>query len=77
MGLPAVLSARRLGAEQIVLTGRHRDRTALEREFGALFGRYLTLSGGPAPVRAYIDELLGRMSLSAFTIHGCPFPVTP
>ena len=26
--------------------------------FGSLFGRNITLTGGPAPVRAYIEELL-------------------
>jgi threonine dehydrogenase-like Zn-dependent dehydrogenase len=26
--------------------------------FASLFGRNITLTGGPAPVRAYIDELL-------------------
>ncbi len=31
----AVLAARRLGAEQIILMGRHKDRTDLGREFGA------------------------------------------
>jgi threonine dehydrogenase-like Zn-dependent dehydrogenase len=35
VGLLAVLAARRLGAEQIVLMGRHRARTDLGREFGA------------------------------------------
>ena len=35
VGLCAVLAARRLGAEQIVLMGRHTDRTDLGREFGA------------------------------------------
>lgn len=35
VGLLAVLSARQLGAEQIVLMGRHQDRTDLGREFGA------------------------------------------
>ncbi|MEV5508084.1 zinc-binding dehydrogenase [Streptomyces orinoci] len=35
VGLCAVLAARRLGAERIVLMGRHRQRTALGREFGA------------------------------------------
>ncbi|MFF2383355.1 zinc-binding dehydrogenase [Streptomyces sp. NPDC058108] len=35
VGLMAVLSARRLGAEQIILMGRHRGRTDLGREFGA------------------------------------------
>ncbi|MBI4941785.1 MAG: alcohol dehydrogenase catalytic domain-containing protein [Actinobacteria bacterium] len=124
VGLMAVLSARRLGAERIVLMGRHSARTDLGREFGAtdvvakrgeagiaavqdltdggspvvleavghlpayeqavgvvraggviakvgvpqyeqapvgfgsLFGRNVTLTGGPAPVRAYIEDLL-------------------
>lgn len=125
VGLMAVLCAKRLGAERIILMGRHRARTDLGREFGAteaiaergiegiekvrdltggrgahkvleavgyldayeqalgiaraggtisrvgvpqyvqgpvgrdaLWGRNLTLTGGPAPVRAYIDELL-------------------
>jgi threonine dehydrogenase-like Zn-dependent dehydrogenase len=125
VGLSAVLAAKRLGAERIVLMGRHQDRTDLGREFGAtdvvpergdegiaavreltggngthtvlecvghrpayemaygvvraggvisrvgvpqyeeapigfgsLFGRNITLTGGPAPVRAYIEELL-------------------
>ena len=125
VGLSAVLAAQRLGAERIVLMGRHEDRTDLGREFGAtdvvaergeegiaavreltggdgtqtvlecvgylsayemacgvvrpggvisrvgvpqyeeapigfgsLFGGNVTLTGGPAPVRAYIEELL-------------------
>ncbi|MEV6113356.1 alcohol dehydrogenase catalytic domain-containing protein [Streptomyces sp. NPDC052109] len=124
VGLLAVLAAKRLGAEQIVLTGRHTARTDLGRAFGAtdvvaergaegiekvreligggspivleavghrpayeqaygvvrpsgtisrvgapqyeeapigfgsLFGHDVTLTGGPAPARAYIDELL-------------------
>lgn len=125
VGLMAVLSAKRLGAERIILMGRHAARTDLGREFGAtevvpergeegiarvrdltggdgthtvleavghrdaydtavgviraggvisrvgvpqyeeapvgfasLFGPNITLVGGPAPVRAYIDELL-------------------
>ncbi|SDF08189.1 Threonine dehydrogenase [Blastococcus fimeti] len=124
VGLLAVLSAKRLGAEQIVLMGRHRARTDLGREFGAtdvvaergeegiakvleltggrgtsavlecvghlpayeqalavvraggvisrvgvpqydqgpvgfdLFGRNLTLTGGPGAQRSYIEELL-------------------
>jgi threonine dehydrogenase-like Zn-dependent dehydrogenase len=124
VGLLAVLSARQLGAEQIVLMGRHKQRTDLGREFGAtdivaergeegvstvrdltgggsqivleavghlpayqqavgiirpggvisrvgvpqyeeapvgfgsLFGPNITLTGGPAPVRAYIEHLL-------------------
>jgi len=35
VGLLAVLSAKRLGAEQIILLGRHEARTELGREFGA------------------------------------------
>lgn len=35
VGLLAVLSAKRLGAEQIILMGRHPARTELGREFGA------------------------------------------
>ena len=35
VGLSAVLSATRLGAERIILMGRHKDRTDLGREFGA------------------------------------------
>ncbi|AEV84499.1 IMP dehydrogenase [Actinoplanes sp. SE50] len=124
VGLLAVLSAKQLGAGQIVLMGRHKARTDLGVEFGAtdvvaergeegiakvreltgggalkvleavghrpaydqavgivraggvisrvgvpqydeapvgrasLFGRNITLNGGPAPVRAYVDELL-------------------
>jgi threonine dehydrogenase-like Zn-dependent dehydrogenase len=124
VGLLAVLSARQLGAERIVLMGRHQARTDLGRAFGAtdvvadrgeegiatvrdltdggspvvleavghrpayeqavgvvrpggvisrvgvpqyeeapvgfgsLFGGNITLTGGPAPVRAYIERLL-------------------
>lgn len=125
VGLLAVLSARQLGAERIILMGRHKVRTDLGREFGAtdvvaergqegiarvreltgghgthvvieavgyreaydtafgvvrpggvisrvgvpqyeeapigfgsLFGPNVTLTGGPAPVRAYIERLL-------------------
>ncbi|MFF2487269.1 alcohol dehydrogenase catalytic domain-containing protein [Microbacterium sp. NPDC058062] len=125
VGLLGVLSAKRLGAEQIILMGRHRVRTDLGREFGAtdvvsargeegiaqvreltgghgthvvleavgymsayeqalgvvrrggvisrvgvpqyedapigfasLFRHNIRLAGGPAPVRAYIDELM-------------------
>src|SRR6266536_2011582 len=35
VGLSAVLAAKRLGAERILLMGRHTDRTDLGREFGA------------------------------------------
>jgi threonine dehydrogenase-like Zn-dependent dehydrogenase len=124
VGLCGVIAAKRLGAEQIVILGRHQDRTDLAREFGATdvvsergeeavekvreltdgFGAHsvlecvgldqstqtaieiarpggavgrvgvpqggampggqtsfygnIRIAGGPAPVRAYIDELL-------------------
>lgn len=124
VGLCGVIAARRLGAEQIVIMGRHPDRIALARELGAtdvvgergpaavervleltggegvhsvlecvgtgaaaltsveiarpggavgrvgvphyetipaaqpMFFKNVTIGGGPAPVRAYIDELL-------------------
>src|ERR687887_1966177 len=35
VGLCGVLAAKRLGAEQIIIMGRHDDRIALAREFGA------------------------------------------
>ena len=34
-GLCGVIAAKRLGAEQIIILGRHEDRAALAREFGA------------------------------------------
>src|SRR5256714_12911956 len=124
VGLCGVIAARRLGAEQIIILGRHPDRIALAKEFGATdvvsergdeavervheltdgfgvhsvlecvgleqsmetaisiarpggavgrvgvpqhepmpasrtaFYKNLTVSGGPAPDRAYIEELL-------------------
>ena len=124
VGLCGVIAAKRLGAEQIIMLGRHPDRIALAREFGATdvvsergaeaservleltgghgvhsvlecvglgqamqtsieiarpggavgrvgvpqdatmpasqtsFFRNVTVSGGPAPVRAYIADLL-------------------
>lgn len=125
VGLLAVMSAKRLGAEHIILMGRHQTRTDLGREFGAtdvvsargeegiaqvrdltgghgthavleavgymsayeqalgvvrrggiisrvgvpqyedapigfgsLFRHNIRLAGGPAPVRAYIEELM-------------------
>jgi threonine dehydrogenase-like Zn-dependent dehydrogenase len=124
VGLCAVIAAKRLGAERIIILGRHTDRTDLAQEFGATdvvpergedaveqvkeltgglgahsvlecvglsasmqtaieiarrggaigrvgvpqddqlpgsrpaFYANLTIGGGPAPARAYIDELL-------------------
>lgn len=63
VGLLAVLSARRSGAEQIVLMGRHKDRTDLGREFGATdvvaergaegIAKVRELTGGTAPARCW------------------------
>ena len=124
VGLCGVLAAARLGAERVIALGRHEDRTAIARRFGAtdvvpergeaavaavreltggfgadavlecvgtqdsfstaigitrdggtvgyvgvpygvesldvreMFGRNVTVRGGVAPVRAYLDELL-------------------
>jgi len=124
VGICGVIAAKRLGAEQIIILGRHADRIALAREFGAtdvvsergdegiarvreltggfgvqsvlecvgteqamgtcmaivraggavgrvgvphyeaikgaqqMFYRNVIVAGGPAPTRAYIDELL-------------------
>jgi threonine dehydrogenase-like Zn-dependent dehydrogenase len=124
VGLCGVIAAKRLGAEQIIIMGRHRDRIELAKQFGAtdivsergeeaiervreltggfgvqsvlecvgteqaidtsmgivrpggavgrvgvphyevvpgakqMFYRNVIVAGGPAPVRAYIDELL-------------------
>src|SRR5207237_2315646 len=35
VGLCAVIAAKRLGAEQIIIMGRHADRISLAKEFGA------------------------------------------
>jgi threonine dehydrogenase-like Zn-dependent dehydrogenase len=35
VGLCGVIAAKRLGAEQIIIMGRHPERIALAREFGA------------------------------------------
>ncbi|HEY3883911.1 MAG TPA: alcohol dehydrogenase catalytic domain-containing protein, partial [Vicinamibacterales bacterium] len=35
VGLCGVIAAKRLGAEQIIILGRHQDRIALAKEFGA------------------------------------------
>jgi threonine dehydrogenase-like Zn-dependent dehydrogenase len=122
VGLCGVIAAKRLGAEQIILLGRHPDRIALARDAhsvlecvghdlsmttalgiarpGGSVGRVgvpqhqqipttvktffdnVTISGGPAPARAYIEELLpdvleGRIepatsSIASRTSTGCP-----
>src|ERR671936_280107 len=68
VGLCGVLAAKRLGAEQIVILGRHPDRIALAREFGATdvvsergaeaVERVKELTGGPGG-----HSLLGGVGL--------------
>jgi len=68
VGLLAVLSAKQLGAERIVLMGRHQARTDLGREFGATdvvpergtegIGRVLDLTDGGA---TKVLEAVGHM----------------
>ncbi|MFN2637727.1 MAG: zinc-dependent alcohol dehydrogenase family protein [Gemmatimonadaceae bacterium] len=148
VGLCGVIAARRLGAERIIMLGRHQDRIALAKEFGATdivsergeaaiekvreltkgvgahsvlecvgledstltalsiarpggavgrvgvpqeesipagddsFYKNVTISGGPAPVRAYIEELMpdvlegriepGRVFDSVIDLEGVP-----
>src|SRR5438309_6206274 len=50
VGLCAVIAARRLGAEQIVMMGHHPDRIAPAKQLGRTHGA--TERGGPAPQRA-------------------------
>ncbi|WP_413318896.1 alcohol dehydrogenase catalytic domain-containing protein [Agrococcus sp. 1P02AA] len=52
VGLSAVLASRQLGAETIVLMGRHEDRTALGREFGAT---HVVAERGEAGIQQVLD----------------------
>jgi threonine dehydrogenase-like Zn-dependent dehydrogenase len=49
VGLCAVLAIKRLGAEQIILMGRHTDRTDLGRDF--VVAKIRELTGGDGPDR--------------------------
>jgi threonine dehydrogenase-like Zn-dependent dehydrogenase len=55
VGLCGVIAARRLGAERIILLGRHADRVALGRQFGATD---IVSERGEAAV-AHVRELTG------------------
>jgi hypothetical protein len=59
VGLCGVLAARRLGAERILILGRHPDRLALAREFGAT--DQVTERGDEAVQR--VRELTGGMGV--------------
>jgi threonine dehydrogenase-like Zn-dependent dehydrogenase len=55
VGLCGVIAAKRLGAEQIIMMGRHQDRIVLAREFGATD---VVSERGPAAVER-VRELTG------------------
>src|SRR5438270_10278616 len=57
VGLCGVIAAKRLGAEQIILLGRHRDRIALGRDFGATDILRERGEGAIARVRALTGSL--------------------
>jgi len=65
VGLCGVIAAKRLGAEQIILLGRHADRIALAREFGA--PDVVSERGGEAVDR--VRELTG--GLGAHSVLEC------
>ena len=67
----AVRGAGRLGAGRVIAVSRHADRQAPAREFGATdiveergdagIARIKQLTGGPAPVRAFLPDLVERI----------------
>src|SRR5580765_3011995 len=57
VGLCGVIASRRLGAEQVIILGRHPDRIALAREFGAT--DVVSERGGEAVER--VRELTGGL----------------
>jgi threonine dehydrogenase-like Zn-dependent dehydrogenase len=61
VGLCGVLAARRLGAERIVILGRHRDRTELAEQFGATD---VVSERGPAAAQR-VDELTHGMGVES------------
>lgn len=56
VGLCAVLAARRLGAEQIVVVGHHEDRLAIASAFGASD----VIRADPASGLAAVEEVISR-----------------
>jgi threonine dehydrogenase-like Zn-dependent dehydrogenase len=61
VGLCGVIAAKRLGAEQIIILGRHEDRIALAREFGAT--DVVSERGNEAVER--VHELTGGLGVQA------------
>jgi threonine dehydrogenase-like Zn-dependent dehydrogenase len=56
VGLCGVMAARRCGAEQIILLGRHPDRVALGKAFGATAYLPATSRSSPARARALVGQ---------------------
>ena len=65
VGLCGVIAAKRLGAEQIIMLGHHRDRIALAEEFGAT---EVVKERGPEAV-AHVLEMTG--GLGAHSVLEC------
>jgi threonine dehydrogenase-like Zn-dependent dehydrogenase len=63
VGLCGVIAARRLGAEQIIMLGRHADRIALAREFGAT---EIVSDRGDAA----IERVVSRIGIQPGTLAG-------
>ena len=61
VGLCGVIAAKRLGAQRIILLGRHPDRTALAREFGATD---IVSERGPEAIER-VRELTGGQGVHA------------
>jgi threonine dehydrogenase-like Zn-dependent dehydrogenase len=78
VGLCGVIAARRLGAEQIIILGHHRDRVALAREFGATdvvgergdegVARVLEMTGGLGAHSVLECVGLGQSTITALSI---------
>lgn len=67
VGLLAVLAARQLGAETIILMGRHTDRTDLGREFGAT---HVVAERGEEGIAEVMDITKGEGSHSVLEAVG-------
>ena len=67
VGLCGVIAAKRLGAERIIMLGRHADRIALAREFGATD---VVSERGEAAVERVRELTLGRGAHSVLECVG-------
>ena len=77
VGLCAVLAAKRLGAERIILLGRHTDRTDLGREFGAT--DVVAERGDENPWKSFANlpevHVLSPGELNAYDVLVCDYIV--